>query len=87
MHRCLNVDEILRLIACELVASETMATVAALACCCKSFKDPMLDPLWRKQYGLAPLLKCFPQDVWNEEDEIFVSQVIAFISPTLKRSI
>ena len=73
MHLCLSVDEILRLIASELVTSGTKATAAALACCCKSFKDPMLDALWRKQYELAPLLKCFPQDAWNEEDGSFVS--------------
>ena len=87
MHPCLGVDEILRLIASELVTSGTKATAAALACCCKSFEDPMLDALWRKQYELTPLLKCFPQDVWNEEDESFVSQVIAFIFPALKRLI
>ena len=43
MHACLNVDEIVRLIAYELVASGGYATAVALARCCKSFEDPVLD--------------------------------------------
>ena len=68
MHTCLNVDEILRLIACELVASrgKGKVTAVALACCCKSLEDPMLDVLWVTQGRLLPLLKTFPEDVWNE---------------------
>ena len=66
MHACLNVDEIVRLIADELVASPLDATAVALACCCKNFEDPVLDALWTKQSQLLPLLKSFPGDVWNE---------------------
>jgi len=65
MHACLHVDEILRLIACEVVASEEKVTAVALACCCKDFEDPVLDTLWETQYELIPLLKTFPEDVWN----------------------
>ena len=73
MHPCLNVDEILRLLACELVAAEAKATAVSLACCCKNFEDPVLDVLWESQDRLTPLLKCFPQEVWKEEDGSFVS--------------
>ena len=66
MHTCLNVDEIVRLIACELVASKAGATAAALAGCRKSFEDPVLDTLWETQNSLSPLLKSLPGDVWNE---------------------
>ena len=66
MHRCLNVDEIVRLIACELVASGGKATAVHLACCCKSLEDPVLDTLWATQFDLSNLLGCFPGDVWNE---------------------
>jgi len=66
MHPCLNVDEILRRIACELVESGGKGTAVALACCCKSFEDPVLDALWVEQGQLLPLLKSFPRDVWNE---------------------
>lgn len=82
MHPCLNVDEILRLFACELVASEAKATAVALACCYRSFENPVLDVLWETQNELAPLLKCFPPDIWEgENDESIVSSPTMFIFP------
>jgi len=66
MHACLNLIEIVRLIACELVASRGGASAVGLACCCKSFEGPALDALWATQNGLLPLLKSFPEGVWNE---------------------
>jgi len=80
MHSCLSVDEILRLFACELVASEAKATAVALACCRKSFEDPVLDALWETQNQLAPLLKCFPPGVWEQEDGSIVSPPTVSIS-------
>ena len=61
MHPCLNVDEILRLIA----ASTWRETTVALACCCKSFEDPALDALWERQDELRPLLRSLPGDVYD----------------------
>jgi len=87
MHPCLNVDEILRLLACELVASEAKATAVSFASCCKGFQDPVLDALWETQDRLIPLLKCFPQEVWKEEDGRFVSYIMVFIFFTLSYSI
>ena len=84
MHTCLNVDEILRLLACELIGSEANATAVSFACCCKSFQEPALDVLWKTQDRLTPLLKCFPQDVWEEKNGDFVSQVANCIFSTLK---
>ena len=66
MHPCLCVDEVLRLIARELVASGGWATSVSLACCCESLEDPVLDVLWQTQGLLLPLLKSLPGDVWNE---------------------
>ena len=66
MHRCLNVDEVVRLIACELAASGGKATAVCLACCCKGLGDPVLDVLWATQVELSPLFKCLPGDVWKE---------------------
>ena len=59
-------DEIVRLIAYEVVGSENKATAVALAACRKSFADPVLDALWETQVKLLPLLKSLPGDVWNE---------------------
>jgi len=66
MHPCLNLDEIVRRIARELVTPEARASAVALALCQKSFEDPVLDVLWETQERLLPLRKCFPEDVWNE---------------------
>ena len=70
MHTCLNVDEIIRLIACELVASEAKATAVALACCCKNVEDPVLDALWETQEQLLPLLNSLMGYVWNDVGSI-----------------
>jgi len=64
MHPCLCVDEILRLVAHELVASKEQAAAVALACCCKSFEDPALDALWETQEQPFPFLKFFG-NVWD----------------------
>lgn len=69
MHPCLYVDEIVRLIAGELVASGGRATAVALARCCKSFEDPVLDVLWQTQERLFPLFKSFPEDIWDRSEE------------------
>ena len=66
MPACLNVDEIIRLIASELVASRARATAVSFACCRKNFEGPVLDMLWETQDRLLPLLKSFPVGVWNE---------------------
>lgn len=67
MHRCLNVDEIVRLIAHELVAAGRGAAAVALARCCKIFEDPTLDVLWRRQSQFIPLLKTLPEDIWGRD--------------------
>ena len=77
MHPCFNVDEILSLFARELVVSKAKATAVALACCCKGFEGPVLDALWETQKRLTPLLKCIPQDVWEEGNGGFVSLAAA----------
>ena len=56
MHACLNVDEIVRLIIYELVESRARGSAVALACCRKSFEDPVLDALRETRNGLLPLL-------------------------------
>ena len=76
VHRCLKVDEILRIIANELVGSGANATAAALAPCSKSFEDPVLESLWETQEQLLPLLQSFPGDVWE------TSEAGQFVSPS-----
>lgn len=73
MHACLSVDEIVRLLAYDLVTSGGKATAVALACCCKIFEDPVLDALWGTQERLYVLLLTFPEDVWDGRFQNFVS--------------
>ena len=80
MHACLNVDEILRLTACELITSGGQKTAVALACCCKSFEDPVLDALWGTQDRLTPLLKSLPGDVWDEDERTVSAPTIHIFS-------
>ena len=82
MHPCLYVDEILGLIAHELVTSTGWATSVALACCCKSFEDPVLDALWETQSRVLPLLNSLPDDVWGE-GRCHVSAPMACVSLSL----
>ena len=81
MHPCLGVDEILRLLAYELVTSGAKAATVILACCCKGFEDPMLDALWETQDRFLPLLKSLPEDVWKVDAGKFVSPPVAFGFP------
>ena len=80
MHSCLNVDEIVRLIAYELVASGGKGSAVGLACCCESFKDPVLDALWATQDQLRPLLKSLPGDVWKGGYRVSVPTIRVFFS-------
>ena len=74
MHDILYVDEILRLLASALVGSGWRATAVALARCCRKFEGPVLDELWKEQKELYPLLETFPDGVWDEESQDFVSR-------------
>ncbi|KAF9786362.1 hypothetical protein BJ322DRAFT_1059266 [Thelephora terrestris] len=71
MHHCLSVEEVVRLITCELIDATEYETAAALARCKKSFENPVLDVLWESQCRLVPLLETFPGDIWSPGDESF----------------
>ena len=86
MHTCLNIDEIVRIIACELVASRAKAAVVALARCHKNFEGPVLDTLWKTQDRLLPLLRSLPADVWNE-GRCAVSATTIYVLPPLSHLI
>ena len=84
MDTCLNMDEIVMLIACELVTSRAKATAVALAVCRKGFEDTVLDVLWGSQEELLPLLKSLPGDVWNDGG-CTVSAPTVYVFPSLNR--
>ncbi|KAJ6480410.1 hypothetical protein C8R45DRAFT_1216121 [Mycena sanguinolenta] len=86
MHRSLQIPEVVGLVFDAIASSrdedyrmwttETSATLAALATTCKGFSDPALDLLWMYQDSLSPLLRCFPVDIWDEDDDETLSRPI-----------
>jgi len=83
MHACLNVDEIVRFVAHELVVSSGERSAVSLACCRKSFEDPVLGTLWAEQDVLLPLLKSLPCDVWKEGGYSVSASIVSFLSLSL----
>ncbi|GJE98077.1 hypothetical protein PsYK624_142990 [Phanerochaete sordida] len=58
MHSALLIDEVLQVIlehCADWSAPQYRQTLAQLAQCCKAFKDPALDRLWKKLDGIGPL--------------------------------
>ncbi|KAJ7484215.1 hypothetical protein FB451DRAFT_1083577 [Mycena latifolia] len=72
MHRCLSIQEVIRLICNQLGGSPRgRAALGHLAVTCRSFLDPSLDSLWRQQSSLRPLLGCLP-NFWEDTPSGFV---------------
>ena len=72
-HRCWTLDEIVRVIAANLVSDGARASAIALASCSKSLEEPALREVWRSLSSLAPLVKCFPPEVWEVTNERLAS--------------
>ena len=66
-------DEIVRAIAANLVSDRARASAVALASCSKSVEEPALGEVWRSLSSLAPLVKCFPPEIWEVKDEMLAS--------------
>ena len=65
MHRCLEIDDIVHLIAKEAVNLERPSAVS-LACTSKAFEAIVMGFLWGShQTDLVNLLRCFPTEVWE----------------------
>lgn len=66
MHRCLDVPELLELIAsCMMKGGGKRQDLVSLAVACHGLTDPVLNVLWKHQSSLSVLLKCFPNDLWT----------------------
>ncbi|KAJ6587511.1 hypothetical protein DFH09DRAFT_976857 [Mycena vulgaris] len=63
MHRTLEIPELVELIFAELHDTSNSSLLAALARTCRTFQNPALDILWRRQFTLLNFLKCFPEDL------------------------
>ncbi|KAJ7617622.1 hypothetical protein DFH06DRAFT_1107359 [Mycena polygramma] len=76
MHRVLQIPELVEMI-CSQVPSHFTSDdfgvsgrrdLAALARTAKFFQDPALEYLWSVQDTFAHILRCMPDDLWNEVD-------------------
>lgn len=81
MHHCLTTVEVISLVCEELAIDPRKAAYPALvrlAQTCRWMYEPAMNSLWYSLFDLAPLLRCFPEDVWDDDDESMDN----FVSPT-----
>jgi len=64
MSHALEIDEILRVVAAWVVDIHP-STAVPLACCAKSFEEPVLQALWETQKELPTVIKTLPPDCWE----------------------
>ncbi|KAJ7184631.1 hypothetical protein C8R46DRAFT_983752 [Mycena filopes] len=76
MDRKLDIPEILDLIIDHigpvdhfLRRRDVTRNLAALARTCKAFQSPASDALWIFQYNLVPVLRSFPDDIWDRPSD------------------
>lgn len=67
-HSIWALNEIVNSIAANLVIDRATVDAVALASCCSSFVEPVLCEVWRSLSSLAPLVKCFPPEIWEIKD-------------------
>jgi len=66
-HAIVEIDELLRLVIDELVATSP-PTAVSLAITCRSLEEPTLSSLWRQQTSLDHLLKVLPGSTWAKKE-------------------
>ena len=65
MHQCLQLDDIVRLVAAEIINLERPSAVS-FACTCSLIEATVMGVLWGShQHDLINLFRCFPSDVWE----------------------
>lgn len=84
-HPIFGVDELLRLVINELVEISEESAVS-FAVTCRSFEEPTLSSLWKKQSSLFPLLGVLPGCIWDEDEYGFRTVVSGRHSPTAYRT-
>ena len=69
MHPCLQLDEMLSLIATLVGGNDRTATLSKMALTCKRFNGPAVDALWEEIPGLLPLLPLLPPEAYVVEQK------------------
>lgn len=65
MHRCLQIQEILRIIADHVYWKSDLIS---MACVCRGFYEPAMDAAWYAMPGMGPLIMCLPSHCWRIEE-------------------
>ena len=72
-YHVLNISELTRLIASQLVLIGAEKSAVNLACACRSLEEPVLSTLWETKYHFFILLSVLPEGTWElqepEDDE------------------
>jgi len=66
-HPVFGIDELLRLVIDELVEISRPAAVS-FALTCRSFEEPTLCSLWKRQRSLVDLVRVLSNHTWVEND-------------------
>ena len=74
LHPIFWIDELLRLVIDKLVEISPPAAVS-FALTCRSFEEPTLSSLWKRQHSLYDLLRVLPDCTLLEDDDFLVVPV------------
>lgn len=66
MHRCLLVEDIMRLI-CEELDRGNEGGLHSLSLTSKTFLEPPLNIIWQEQNSLHPLFSVLSSDLWGQD--------------------
>ena len=64
-YHVLNISELTRLIASQLVLMGAENSAVNLACACRSLEEPVLSTLWETQWSFFTLLEVLPEGTWE----------------------
>jgi hypothetical protein len=66
IHRCFLIPEVVHRICAELRRICAGMSLASFARTCRWLREPSLNAVWYELHGLSPLVKCMPQNLWEE---------------------
>ena len=64
-YHVLNISELTRLIASQLVLIGAEKSAVNLACACRSLEEPILSTLWETKCHFFTLLQVLPEGTWE----------------------
>lgn len=68
MHPALRILEVMRRI-CQYADNSTLLAMARTA---RVLHQPAVEMIWHELQCLVNLFKCFPEDTWTFEDDVYL---------------